>query len=56
MRGGSSVLALAEGSRSNDVQILRLRSKIETDAAKPRYILTERGAGYLFGVPVETVY
>ncbi len=43
-------------SRSIDVQILRLRRKIETDAAKPRYILTERGAGYLFGVPVETVY
>ena len=23
---------------------------------KPRYIQTERGAGYIFGVPVETVY
>jgi DNA-binding response OmpR family regulator len=43
-------------SRSIDVQIMRLRRKIEIDAAKPRYIQTERGAGYLFGVPVETVY
>src|SRR5688572_4797134 len=24
--------------------------------AEPRYIRTERGAGYMFGVPVETVY
>jgi DNA-binding response OmpR family regulator len=43
-------------NRSIDVQILRLRRKIEQDAAQPRYIRTERGAGYLFGVPVETVY
>jgi two-component system OmpR family response regulator len=43
-------------SRSIDVQIMRLRRKIEQDPAKPRYIQTERGAGYLFGVPVDTVY
>ena len=43
-------------NRSIDVQILRLRRKIEADAAQPRYIKTERGAGYMFGVPVETVY
>ena len=43
-------------SRSIDVQILRLRRKIEKDPAKPRYLRTERGAGYVFGVPVETVY
>jgi len=43
-------------SRSVDVQIMRLRRKIEPDPAHPRYIQTERGAGYLFGVPVETVY
>jgi two-component system OmpR family response regulator len=43
-------------SRSIDVQILRLRRKIEIDAAKPKYIQTERGAGYVFGAPVETVY
>src|SRR3954464_4827859 len=43
-------------NRSVDVQIMRLRRKIEPDPAQPRYIKTERGAGYLFGVPVETVY
>ena len=43
-------------NRSIDVQILRLRRKIEANPAEPRYIRTERGAGYLFGVPVETVY
>ena len=43
-------------SRSIDVQIMRLRRKIEADPAEPRYIRTERGAGYLFGVSVETVY
>ena len=43
-------------NRSIDVQILRLRRKIERDPAEPRYIKTERGAGYLFGVAVETVY
>jgi DNA-binding response OmpR family regulator len=43
-------------NRSVDVQIMRLRRKIEKDAAEPRYIRTERGVGYLFGVPVETVY
>jgi DNA-binding response OmpR family regulator len=43
-------------NRSIDVQIMRLRRKIEADPAKPRYIRTERGAGYQFGVPVEIVY
>ncbi len=43
-------------NRSIDVQIMRLRRKIEKDPAQPRYIRTERGAGYIFGVPVETVY
>src|SRR5262245_59704641 len=43
-------------NRSVDVQIMRLRRKIEKDPAQPRYIKTERGAGYLFGVPVDTVY
>ena len=43
-------------NRSVDVQILRLRRKLEQDPAEPRYIRTERGAGYIFGVPVETVY
>ena len=43
-------------NRSIDVQILRLRRKIESDPGDPRYIKTERGAGYVFGVPVDTVY
>jgi len=43
-------------NRSIDVQIMRLRRKIEVDPVEPRYIKTERGAGYLFGVAVETVY
>jgi DNA-binding response OmpR family regulator len=34
--------------RSIDVQILRLRRKIEPDPAHPQYIRTERGAGYVF--------
>ncbi len=41
--------------RSIDVQILRLRRKIEADPSQPKFILTERGAGYLFSVPVEVV-
>src|SRR5438132_10988971 len=43
-------------NRAIDMQIMRLRRKLEVDAAHPRYIKTERGAGYVFGVPVETVY
>jgi len=41
--------------RSIDVQILRLRRKIEVDAAQPKFIKTERGAGYLFAATVEVV-
>ena len=43
-------------NRSVNTQVMRLRRKLETDPANPRYICTERGAGYLFGVPVETIY
>ena len=42
--------------RAIDVQILRLRRKIEPDCSHPRYILTERGVGYSFNSPVEVVY
>ena len=42
--------------RSIDVQILRLRRKIEADPARPEFIKTERGAGYVFSVPVETLH
>jgi DNA-binding response OmpR family regulator len=41
--------------RSIDVQVLRLRRKIETNPALPRYIKTERGAGYVFSVAVEVL-
>ncbi len=41
--------------RSIDVQILRLRRKIEVDPAQPRFIVTQRGAGYVFDAAVETV-
>ena len=43
-------------NRSVNTQILRLRRKLETDPANPRYILSERGAGYVFGVAVEIIY
>ena len=35
-------------SRTVDVHIQRLRSKIEPDAAQPRYLLTVYGIGYKF--------
>ena len=41
--------------RSIDVQILRLRRKIETDPAHPQFIKTERGAGYVFDAEVQVV-
>jgi len=39
--------------RSIDVQILRLRRKLEPDPNAPRVIQTERGIGYVFALPVE---
>ena len=42
--------------RAVDVQILRLRRKLERNPAEPQIIITERGAGYRIGVPVEAVY
>ena len=42
--------------RAIDVQILRLRRKIEADPAEPRIIVTERGVGYRVAVAVEAVY
>ncbi|MGE5339562.1 MAG: winged helix-turn-helix domain-containing protein, partial [Gemmatimonadota bacterium] len=41
--------------RSIDVQILRLRRKIEPDPSQPKYIRTERGAGYVFDSTVDVV-
>ena len=42
--------------RSIDVQILRLRRKIEADPAHPQLLVTERGAGYRFDAVVEVLY
>jgi len=39
--------------RSIDVQVLRLRRKLEVDLKAPRVIRTERGVGYVFAIPVE---
>jgi DNA-binding response OmpR family regulator len=41
--------------RSIDVQILRLRRKLEADPAAPRIIETLRGVGYVFRAQVETL-
>jgi DNA-binding response OmpR family regulator len=42
--------------RTVDVQIVRLRRKIEADPARPQLIVTERGAGYIFVPAVESLY
>ena len=43
-------------NRTVNTQVMRLRRKLEVDPAEPRYIRTERAAGYVFSVPVEIVY
>jgi DNA-binding response OmpR family regulator len=42
--------------RSIDVQILRLRRKIEANPREPQFIKTERGMGYVFDVPVQVLH
>ncbi len=42
--------------RSIDVQVLRLRRKLEDDPANPIMIKTERGIGYIFDVAVERFF
>jgi two-component system OmpR family response regulator len=42
--------------RAIDIQVLRLRRKIEVDPSQPRFIVTERGVGYIFSCRVEVVY
>jgi DNA-binding response OmpR family regulator len=39
--------------RSIDVQVLRLRRKLKTNPGSSQIILTERGVGYVFALPVE---
>jgi len=41
--------------RSIDVQILRLRRRLERDPSNPRIIRTERGVGYVLALPVEVL-
>jgi DNA-binding response OmpR family regulator len=41
--------------RSIDVQVWRLRRKLEIDPSAPGIIQSERGVGYVFTLPVETV-
>ena len=42
--------------RSVDVQVRRLRLKIEVYPANPALIITERGAGYQLASEVDTLY
>jgi DNA-binding response OmpR family regulator len=42
--------------RSIDVQVARLRRKIEAEPSHPRFIVTERGVGYTFNCAVEVLY
>ena len=42
--------------RTVDVQVRRLRMKVEADPAHPLLIVTERGAGYRLACDVETLY
>jgi len=41
--------------RCIDIQVQRLRRKLEADPSHPRFILTERGLGYWFDAPVSVV-
>ena len=41
---------VGEDQRTVDVTVRRLREKIESDPANPKYILTRRGVGYYFAV------
>lgn len=42
--------------RSIDVQVARLRRKLEADPSHPRFVVTERGVGYTFNCAVEVLY
>jgi two-component system phosphate regulon response regulator OmpR len=42
--------SISGGERTVDVQVTRLRRKIEADPKQPRFIQTARGAGYLLRV------
>ena len=42
--------------RTVDVQVLRLRRKLEADPLRPALIVTERGAGYRLDAVVDTLF
>ena len=42
--------------RAIDIQVLRLRRKIEPNPSQPTFIVTERGAGYMFRSAVQIIY
>lgn len=41
---------LSDDMRVVDVAVRRLREKLEKNPAEPEYIVTKRGAGYMFGL------
>ena len=43
----AEILGAGQSPRSIDVQITRLRKKIEKDSKNPRYLQTIRGKGYM---------
>lgn len=43
----AELLGAGQGPRSIDVQVTRLRKKIEEDSKNPRYLQTVRGKGYM---------
>lgn len=43
----AELLGAGQGPRSIDVQVTRLRRKIERDSKNPRYLQTVRGKGYM---------
>ena len=45
--GRDALAGLAANSRAIDVQVTRLRRKIEDDPKQPRYLQTVRGRGYM---------
>ncbi len=53
--GLTHINSLEVYDRSIDVQIMRLRRKIEPDLRHPQFIKTERGAGYYFDASVTVV-
>ena len=49
----SAASGAAVSDRTIDVQVTRLRKKIEADAKNPRYLVTVRGEGYMLMPDVE---